>query len=137
MFTLVGQGLTLPWLIRRLGLGTDPALHNEQASARQQLVEAATHRIDQLYPVWPGHRPLLDRLRATYQHDSEHVERHRAPAGFGEQDRESIEHREIVRTIIDSEREALVRLRAAEAIDDNVLRALERELDLEERRLDA
>ena len=38
---------------------------------------------------------------------------------------------------IDSEREALLRLRAEGAIDDDVLRALERELDLDERRVDS
>ena len=137
VFTLLGQGLTLPWLIRRLRLGGDPELHEEGAAARQQLVEAALRRIDQLYPVWPDHRPLLDRLRDTYQHRSEHVERERDAASTGEEDREVIEHREIQRTIIDSEREALLRLRAEGAIDDDVLRTLERELDLEDRRRDA
>jgi NhaP-type Na+/H+ or K+/H+ antiporter len=137
VFTLLGQGLTLPWLIGRLRLGTDPKLREEEVSARQQLVEAATRRIDQLYPVWPGHRPLLDRLRETYQHHSEHVERQRDASGSGQEDREIIEHREILRTIIDSEREALLRLRADDAIDDDVMRTLERELDLEQRRLDA
>jgi monovalent cation/hydrogen antiporter len=137
VFTLLGQGLTLPWLIRRLRLGTDPELREEEANARQQLVEAATRRIDELYPVWPGHRPLLDRLRDTYQHQSEHVERQRDASASGEEDREIIEHREIQRTVIDAEREALLRLRAEGAIDDDVLRALERELDLDERRIDA
>ena len=87
--------------------------------------------------MWPGHRPLLDRLRETYEHRSEHVERQRDSAGSGEEDREIIEHREIHRTVIESEREALLRLRADGSIDDDVLRALERELDLEERRVDA
>src|SRR5262245_19795197 len=134
-FTLLGQGLTLPWLIRRLGFGADPELREEEVNARQQLVEAAARRIDELYPVWPGHHPLLDRLRDTYQHQSEHVERQRGASG--EEDREIIEHREIQRTVIDAEREALLRLRADGAIDDDVLRALERELDLDERRIDA
>ena len=53
------------------------------------------------------------------------------------EDRELIEHREIRRTVIDSEREALLRLRAEDAIDDDVMRSLERELDLEEQRMDA
>ena len=136
VFTLLGQGLSLPWLIRRLRLGTDLEVREEEARARQELVEAATRRIDQLYPVWPGHRPLLDRLRETYAHRSEHVERQR-DAGTGEEDREIIEHREIQRTVIDSEREALLRLRAEGSIDDDVLRALERELDLDERRIDS
>ena len=137
VFTLLGQGLSLPWLIRRLRLGTDASLREEEAGARQQMLEAASRRIDQLYPVWPGHRPLLDRLRDTYQHRSEHVERQRDASGSGEEDQELIEHREIRRTVIDSEREALLRLRAEGAIDDDILRTLERELDLEERRMDA
>jgi monovalent cation/hydrogen antiporter len=135
-FTLVGQGLTLPWVIRRLGLGHDTGLREEEARARQRLVEAATRRIDQLYPVWPAHHPLLDQLRATYRHRSEHLEKHEH-AGEGDEDRELIEHREIRRTVIDAERDALARLRAEDEIDDEVLRRLEREIDLEERRMDA
>jgi CPA1 family monovalent cation:H+ antiporter len=137
VFTLLGQGLTLPGLIRSLGLGSDPELREEEADARQQMIDAATRRIDQLYPVWPGHRPLLDRLRDTYRHRSEHVERQRDATGPGDEDQEIVEHREIQRTVIGAEREALLRLRAGGAIDDDVLRALERELDLEERRIDA
>jgi CPA1 family monovalent cation:H+ antiporter len=136
VLTLLGQGLTLPWLIRSLRLGADVEVREEEASARQELVQAATRRIDQLYQVWPGHRPLLDRLRDTYRDRSEHVERQRDSSTDGE-DRELIEHREIRRTVIDSEREALLRLRAEGAIDDDVMRSLERELDLEEERMDA
>jgi Na+/H+ antiporter len=136
VFTLLGQGLSLPWLIRRLRLGAAGGLRAEEATARQRLLEAATRRIDELYPVWPGHRPLLDQLRDTYRHRSEHIERQRDPTADG-QDRELIEHREIRRTVIGSEREALMRLRAEGQISDEVLRNLERELDLEERRMDA
>ena len=46
------------------------------------------------------------------------------------------EKREALFAII-SEREALLRLRAEGTINDQVLRELERELDLEERRMDA
>ena len=138
VFTLVGQGLTLPWLIRSLRLGdTGAELREEESSARQRLLEAAARRLDQLYPVWPGHRPLLDRLRDMYRDRSEHADRQREASAADREDRELIEHREIRRTVIDAEREALLRLRAEGAIDDDVLRVLERELDLEERRMDA
>ena len=137
VFTLLGQGLTLPALIRRLRLGAGGETREEEAGARQQLLDAATRRIDQLYPVWPGHRPLLDQLRGTYRHRAEHVDRQRNPASTDGEDRELIEHREIRRTVIDSEREALMRLRAEGAISDEVFRNPERELDLEERRMDA
>jgi monovalent cation/hydrogen antiporter len=137
VFTLLGQGLTLPLLIRRLHLGTDVHLHEEESNARQTMIDAATRRIDELDPVWPGHKPLLARMRDTYQHRSEHVDRRRDAAASGTEDREAIEHREIQRTVINAEREALLRLRAEGAIDDDVLRTLEHELDLEERRMDA
>ena len=133
VLTLVGQGLTLPWLIRTLRLGGDVEIREEESTARQELIDAAARRIDELYPVWPGHHPLLDRLRAIYQHRSEHVGRSRA-ATSGE-DQEVIEHREIGRTVIGAERETLLRLRAEGAIDDDVLRKLERELDIEEQGL--
>jgi Na+/H+ antiporter len=137
VLTLLGQGLTLPWLIRALGLGRDTGLREEEARARQRLLEAAGRRIDELYPVWPGHHPLLDQLRETYRHRSEHVERQRDASAGAEEDRELIEHREIRRTVRDAEREALLRLRTEGEVDDSVLRDLERELDLEERRMDA
>jgi CPA1 family monovalent cation:H+ antiporter len=76
-------------------------------------------------------------MRDTYRDRSEHVERQRSPSSPDGEDRELIEHREIKRTVIDSEREALLRLRAEGEIGDEVLRDLERELDLEERRMDA
>ena len=76
-------------------------------------------------------------LRDTYRHRSEHIERQRDPAAGDGEDRELIEHREIRRTVIDSEREALMRLRAEGEISDEMLQDLERELDLEERRMDA
>jgi monovalent cation/hydrogen antiporter len=137
VLTLLGQGLTLPWLIRRLRLGQDVGLREEEGRARQRLLDAATRRLDELYAVWPGHHPLLDQLRETYHHRSEHVERRRHPATEDGDDRELIEHREIRRTVIDAEREALLRLRAEGEIHDGMLRELERELDLEERRMDA
>jgi NhaP-type Na+/H+ or K+/H+ antiporter len=110
VLTLLGHGLTLPWLIRSLRLGTDVGVREEEARARQRLVEAAMHRLEELYPVWPGHRPLLDQLRETYRHRSQHVERQITPASVDGEDRELIEHREIRRTIIDAEREALLRV---------------------------
>ena len=136
VLTLVGQGLTLPSVIRALRLTTDTGLRAEEARARQHLLEAATRRLDELYRVWPGHRPLLDELRQTYRHRSEHVERQRDASEGSPEDQELIEHREIRRTIIASEREALLRLSADEEVSDEVLRELERELDLEERRMD-
>jgi monovalent cation/hydrogen antiporter len=136
VLTLVGQGLTLPWVVRRAHLGADREVLDEEAAARRRLVDAAVRRIDELYPVWPGHHPLLDQMRETYRHRSEH-DKSRRERSADAANQELIEHREIRRTVADAEREALFRLRADGEIDDDVLRKLERELDLEEQRGEA
>lgn len=136
MITLVGQGLTLPWVIRRAHLGVDTEVREEVVEARGRLNDAAIKRIDELYSVWPTHHPLLNELRERYRHRSEHVERQR-DGTTAEADRDLIEHREIRRNVAEAEREALLRLRTAGDIDDDVLRKIERELDLEEQRGEA
>jgi monovalent cation/hydrogen antiporter len=136
LVTLVGQGLTLPLVIRAAGLARDEGARHEEAHARRELVDVATRRIADLYDVWPTHRELLDQLGATYRHRSEHAEQHHeSPGSAAEQ--ELIEHRQIRRDVIDAQRESLQRLRDEGAIDDDVVRAIERDLDLEELRMEA
>ena len=137
VLTLVGEGVTLPWVIRRAHLGADTEVLDEEAAARRRLVDAAVNRIDELYPVWPGHHPLLDQMRESYRHRSEHAERQRDDGSRDAANQELIEHREIRRTVAVAERETLLRLRAEGQIDDDVMRKLERELDLEEQRGEA
>jgi monovalent cation/hydrogen antiporter len=136
LVTLVGQGMTLLNVIRAVRLGGDGDTRGEEQQARRQLVEEALRRIDALYEQWPGHRPLLDQLRAAYRHRAEHVEHFDQMPG-SEAEQELVEHRQIRRAVIDVQREAVQRLRDRGAIDDDVLRAIERELDLEEVRMEA
>jgi Na+/H+ antiporter len=136
LVTLVGQGMSLPFVIRAVRLGADEDLRTEEQRARRELVEEALRRIDGLYEQWPGHGPLLDQLRATYRHRAEHVEQlDQAPGSEAEQ--ELVEHRQIRRSVIDAQREAVALMRDRGAIDDDVLRTIERELDLEEARMEA
>jgi Na+/H+ antiporter len=136
LVTLVGQGLTLPIVIRAVGLGSDDDEGHEEAHARSDLVEVALARIGELYEKWPTHRELLDNLRSTYQHRAEHAEQHHEEPGSASE-QELVDHRAIRRDVIDAQREALARLRDEGAIDDDVLRSIERELDLEELRMEA
>jgi CPA1 family monovalent cation:H+ antiporter len=134
--TLVGQGMSLPLVIRAVHLGGDGDAGAEELQARRELVDEALRRIDALYAQWPGHRPLLDALRATYRHRAEHIEQlDQVPQSEAEQ--ELVEHRQIRRAVIDAQREAVLRMRDRGAIDDDVLRSIERELDLEEVRMEA
>ena len=136
LVTLVGQGLTLPLVIRALGLGSDADDGHEESHARQELIEEALRRIDELEKKWPTHQPLIDQLRTSYRHRAEHEEQlHEAPGNEAEQ--ELVEHRQIRSEVIDAQREALSAMRDRGAIDDDVLRSIERELDLEEIRMEA
>ena len=136
LVTLVGQGLTLPVVIRAVRLGADEDVAAEEREARAKLVEEALGRLDELDEKWPGHRPLIEQIRAAYQHRAEHQEQ-LADGGASEAEQELIEHRQIRRSVIDAQRDALLDMRDRGAIDDDVLRNIERDLDLEELRMEA
>jgi CPA1 family monovalent cation:H+ antiporter len=134
--TLVGQGLTLPLLIRRLGIVADGRGHEGEPQARLVLAEAAIDRLGQLRARGIGHDELIDRLRLEYVHRTEHLNEPEAPDATDAAEQERIEHREIVRSVVEAEREALLRLRERGAVSDETFRRLERDLDLAELRTD-
>ena len=133
--TLVGQGLTLPWLIRRLRLGDDGSAEHEELHAREAATEAALQRLDELVTEVPGHLELIDRLRAQYADRAQHfTHAHDGGAGQPEVDQEEIEHERIRREVLAAERVAVVDLRNRGVISDDALRRVERDLDLDELR---
>ena len=149
--TLVGQGLSLPWIIRALGVSVDSSIAAQQEThARRIATEAAMSRIERLRDEWPTHLPLLDTLQAQYAHRASHLGNSHngvngeSPAGEEvtgaenvDQEQELLEHHLIRRTVLETERAAVLDLRERGEIDDIVWRQIERDLDLEELRMDA
>jgi CPA1 family monovalent cation:H+ antiporter len=137
--TLVGQGLTLPLLIRRLDIDDGMAVEGqEEAYARYIAADAATHRLEELVDEWPGHLELIDTLRAQYTHRTRHAELRQDRAEEDEEaEQELLEHRQIRLAILTAERESLIALRDRAAISDEIFRRVERDLDLEELRMEA
>lgn len=137
--TLVGQGLTLPILINRLQIDDGAAgAGQEEAFARYVTSDAATARLDDLAAEWPGHLELIDNLRAQYSHQSRHAEiRQDSENGDEAAEQELVEHRQIRMGVLTAEREALIALRDRGAISDQIFRRVERDLDLEEIRMEA
>jgi Na+/H+ antiporter len=142
--TLVGQGLTLPWLVRALDVADDGAGEHQELHARMTATAAATARIEQLADEWPTHLPLIDSLRAQYSHRASHYQEHAAAEADGQVassvgggDEEMIEHHRIRREVIDAERAVVLDLRDRGEISDEVSRRIERDLDLEELRMEA
>jgi hypothetical protein len=137
LVTLVLQGLSMPLLIRLLGVRRDRLGEAEEARARVHAAEAALARIEELV----GQEWVLEheahRLRDVYDH-----RRRRYAARFDDDagDPELEEHtdalRRLARELIEVERDALLALRRAGHIDDEVMRRIERDLDLEHARLE-
>jgi monovalent cation/hydrogen antiporter len=136
--TLVGQGLSLPLLIRALGIDDgDGAGQREEAYARYVTSEAALERLDGLATEWPGHLELIDRLRAQYEDRTRHAVSAKHPEQRDEAaEQELIEHRQIRMAVLAAERDALLTLRERGGIADEVHRVVEHDLDLEELRME-
>jgi NhaP-type Na+/H+ or K+/H+ antiporter len=128
--TLIGQGLTLPWLIRHLGVLAPSGADGEEVHARLAAVESALQRLEELKHDYPDHLPLIEQLREEYEHEAGHV-LPRPGAGPDDAEQELLDHRAIRNAVLLSQREAVIALRDAGVINDETLRAIERDLDLE------
>jgi monovalent cation/hydrogen antiporter len=133
LVTVVGQGLTLPALIRRLGVAADERdEEHEELVARLVASKAALTELEIMADEgWAGDEPL-DRARQYYE---QRKRRFAARAGKIEDDgyEDASEVRErVLRRLYRAERQAIVGLRNAGDISNEVMHRLERELDLEE-----
>jgi monovalent cation/hydrogen antiporter len=135
-FTLVLQGLSLPVLIRRLGVGGDDADADEELHARLVATKAAIAQIDALADEEWTRRDTVERMRAAYEYPKARLA---ARAGKieddGYEDR-SLAYQQIVQLVLMAQREALVRMRAERELSNEVMNRILRELDLEESRLE-
>jgi Na+/H+ antiporter len=131
--TLVLQGLTLPWLVRILGIADQAGPNLEEHNARKEMLEAALAYIE-------GERTKnVTEFTAIYEDLTKHY-RHRLTdvIGKGNNEEEGIspKHHErlerISRELLRLERQTAVRLRNEGRINDETLRTLEHELDLRE-----
>jgi Na+/H+ antiporter len=136
LVTLIGQGLTLPVVIRVLGLAPDGDVAHAEAHARALTAEAALLRIDELATEFPGHAELISTLRTQYEHRTSHVDTHHGDAP-GAAEQELLEHSRLRREVIEAERRAAFDLHERGVIGDDILRRIERDLDLEELRMEA
>jgi CPA1 family monovalent cation:H+ antiporter len=124
--TLVVQGLPLPAVIAWLRIPRDQPSHADDRVARTRLARAAHDRLQQL--IAEGDeltREVADELRARNQRLLDRL--HSASA-----DRVAAELARLRREMARAQRAALLDLHARRLIDDQALRRIERELDLEE-----
>jgi Na+/H+ antiporter len=138
LVTVVGQGLTLPWLIRRLGViddGTEE--EREELRARLTIARAALDRVDELEAEDWTRDGTVERVRRLYEFRQR---RFKIRAGKIE-DEHGLEegsalYQRMMHDIYAAQRQALLELRNTRQISSEVMRRVERELDLEESRLE-
>ena len=124
VFTLVGQSLTLPALIRFLKVESSDSDPCEESEARRRALTAA---MGALASQPDSH--AVEALRNLYTHRIDHLADCRT-----EPNRVDPEYTLLAQTI-KIQRKTLVAMRDKDEIPDELLRKLERELDLEESRL--
>ncbi|MGH9583379.1 MAG: Na+/H+ antiporter, partial [Bryobacteraceae bacterium] len=128
--TLVIQGLSLPPLIRKLGLTGGAASREEEEWARRQMTDAALQTLEELREQSGREESrIFDGIERLYRRRLALLEE--APVAERERSRrESQQQRSVAQELRDVERSVALRLRAEGRIHDEVLRRLERELDL-------
>jgi monovalent cation/hydrogen antiporter len=133
--TLVLQGLSLPLLIRWLGVEDDGSMEKEEREARLKANQAALARLNEIGECEPTKADALQRLRAEYEDHIRQVEgaepeRAGTPLRLFSSEFERLSHE-----ALQVERRTILQLRNDDAIADEVLRRIQLDIDLAEARL--
>jgi Na+/H+ antiporter len=136
LVTLIGQGLSLPWLVRRLGLATEGrreamAAKRRELGARVEGVDAVLAQLDEMERRGAP-AALVKTLRRRHTDRRAHLA---ATADEAIPGSPAAEEAMLQLQLVEAERARIARLYAAAAIDDDARRRIERELDLEDARV--
>ena len=149
--TLVIQGPTLAPLARWLGLGSDSSSEDEEAHARLSAAEAGLRVLESAEHAQSRYPEIVRYLRQRHRQRARrwasHEERRQAhPSNEGEHDHflaapsheagalddnRAAEYRRVRSAMIHAERRSLLDLRDRDIIGDDVMRRVQRDLDLE------
>ena len=133
--TLVVQGLSLPLLIRRLGLHDDGASERQETQARLTAAQAALARLDELVSQDEVSQESVQHLRKHYEARVRSITKRFKQAADEPGEDHAMTYQQLQREALQAERSAVIGLRNRGEINDEILRRIERELDLEDQRL--
>jgi hypothetical protein len=133
--TLIVQGLSLPVLIRWLGVEDDGSMEKEEREARLKANQAALARLNEIGKREPAKADALQRLRVEYEDHIRQVEGAEPesagmPLRLFSSEFERLSHEALL-----VERRTILKLRNEDAISDEVLRRIQQDIDLAEARL--
>jgi len=136
LVTLIGQGLTLPALVRRLGVGDMVGrLEDHEIFTKLRLARAALHELDRVAERTAAPPDAVERVRASYAERIERLERRHSmlAASATEQASDARTHaatKHLVDELTDIERGELQRLQNRGVVDNLLARRLQEALDL-------
>ncbi|HEV3086499.1 MAG TPA: Na+/H+ antiporter [Candidatus Elarobacter sp.] len=138
LVTLVGEGLAMPWLIRRLGVTRVENEDRAVAAARVRLAEAGRAHLRTLESSFASTAEweIAGRLHAYYEMRVSHYTAH---ADGTEPDDDAQQHeieRRLRREAFDAERRVLQEMRRGNEVAEDVYRHLQWDLDLAESQLE-
>jgi monovalent cation/hydrogen antiporter len=136
LVTLVGQGLTLPLVIRKLGLEDDGIEGREDAKARIRAAEAALARLEELVEEDWVREDTAERVRGSYRFRTNRFRARLDDGDDGAIEMRSQDFQRLRRELLDAERAAITELRRTGVISNDVWIRVSRDLDLEDQRLD-
>jgi monovalent cation/hydrogen antiporter len=133
--TLVLQGLSLPPLIRWLGIQDDRSMEKEEREARLKANQAALLRLNQIAEQDPTRRDALQRLRVEYEDHIRQVEGNEPELAGTPLRLFSSEFERLSQEALQIERVTILKLRNQDVISDEVLRRIQRDIDFAEARV--
>jgi CPA1 family monovalent cation:H+ antiporter len=136
--TLVGQGLTLPWLIHRLGLPHDHSQTQEELRGRLRATDAALARLDELATQDWTHNDTVTRMRGLYQHRRQHLTTHSSDPDNNNNNNaqdHSLADQRLAHELLEAQRREIALLRNQGQISNQTMSRIEHDLDLEDTQL--
>jgi CPA1 family monovalent cation:H+ antiporter len=135
LFTLVLQGLTLTRVVRLLGVQLDEDAAVEEDRARVRAAEAALERLDSLAGEDWTYDQSVERARNMLDYRRARFKSRFRPDDDGRYETQTGAWVRLQKDLIDAQRSAIEQMRRNGEISDDVMRRVERDLDLEESRL--
>ena len=138
LWTVCLEGLSLPWLLRALGVHEGDGPQREEDKARYLAAVAAMERLEQLADEDWVREDTRDRVNAMFRfRQNRFAQRlgHDVDGVDEDIDGRSQDYQRLMVEMLEAQRAAILELRRQGRIGDDVMRRVQRDLDLEEIRL--
>ena len=133
LVTLVFQGLSLPLIIRWLGVVDDGLTQKEELQARVRTVQAALARLNEF--KGKSDDRVLARLLVKYENRILNLESSAKTGDHCSHEHKTTNYEQLLSEALLAERRMILQLRNEQVINDEVLRRIQRDLDMDELQL--